>query len=78
MDIFSLGCTITELFLDGTPLFTFPQLLAFRNGSFDPSSTIDRIEDASVREMIFSMISLDPKNRLSAQQYLDRWFIALI
>eukprot|EP00122_Pirum_gemmata_P007755 Pgem_evm1s7132 len=41
MDIFGLGCLIAELFLDGTPLFSFSQLLAYRNFEYEPKATID-------------------------------------
>jgi phosphoinositide-3-kinase, regulatory subunit 4 len=68
MDIFSVGCTIAELFLEGQPLFTLSQLLLYRVGEYDPSSTLEKIEDVQMRLMITSMISVDPASRLSAQE----------
>jgi len=36
MDVFSLGCVIAELFLEGQQLFNLSQLLGFRTGEYDP------------------------------------------
>ena len=32
-DVFSLGCVLAELFLDGQPLFDYSRLLAYRLGT---------------------------------------------
>lgn len=73
MDIFSLGCTIAELFLEGTPLFTFSQLLRYRRAEFDPIMVLEKIEDDDVKTMIRHMIQLDPSSRSSAATYLEQW-----
>jgi phosphoinositide-3-kinase regulatory subunit 4 len=73
MDIFSLGCTIAEMFLDGQPLFTLSQLLLYRSGEYDPTTTLEKIEDDQMRAMLMSMVSLNPSSRLSAQNYLAKW-----
>ncbi|KAG5519398.1 hypothetical protein PMAC_002025 [Pneumocystis sp. 'macacae'] len=74
MDIFSLGCVIAELFLEGMPLFTFSQLLKYRQGEYDPVSTLlNKIEDPEVKSLICHMINLDPEKRLSAEEYLEKW-----
>ncbi|RKO92149.1 hypothetical protein BDK51DRAFT_20317 [Blyttiomyces helicus] len=70
MDIFALGCTIAELFLEGTPLFSFSQLLRYRSGEYDPSAELAKIEDPHIKMMIKDMIQIDPAKRLSAEQYL--------
>lgn len=49
MDVFSAGCVIAELFLEGTPLFTLSQLLRYKEGKYDPSSAVSKIEDEEVR-----------------------------
>jgi phosphoinositide-3-kinase regulatory subunit 4 len=40
MDIFSTGCVIAEILLDGTPLFDLPGMTSYRKGDtlnkFDP------------------------------------------
>lgn len=71
MDIFSLGCVIAELFMEGTHTFTLAQLFKYRKGEFTPD--LSEIENPDVRELALSMISLDPSNRLSAGDYLDKW-----
>ncbi|CCJ29180.1 unnamed protein product, partial [Pneumocystis jirovecii] len=74
MDIFSLGCVIAELFLEGTPLFTLSQLLKYRQGEYDPvSALLNKVEDPEVKSLICHMISLDPEKRLSAEEYLEKW-----
>ena len=36
MDLFSVGCCIAELFLEGVPLFNLSKLFKYKNGEFDP------------------------------------------
>ncbi|KAI9096422.1 hypothetical protein DFS34DRAFT_581299 [Phlyctochytrium arcticum] len=73
MDVFSLGCTIAELFLEGTPLFSLSQLLRYRCGEYDPTIELAKIEDGSIRGLITHMIQLDPSKRLSVTEYLAEW-----
>jgi phosphoinositide-3-kinase regulatory subunit 4 len=73
MDIFSLGCVIAELFLEGTPLFTLSQLFKYRSGEYDPTPQLAKIEDTEIRSLILHMISLDPSKRYSAEKYLNEW-----
>ncbi|KAJ3057840.1 hypothetical protein HDU99_007106 [Rhizoclosmatium hyalinum] len=49
MDIFAVGCTIAEMFLEGTPLFTLSQLLRYRRGEYDPRVVLEKIEDVHVK-----------------------------
>ena len=67
MDIFSLGCVIAELFLEGTHIFSLAQLFKYRKREYVPD--LSEIENKNVRELVTSMISLDPKDRLTAEQY---------
>lgn len=71
MDIYSAGCVIAELFCDGKPLFTLADLFKYRRKEYMPS--LDSIEDENVRSLIYSMISLDPADRHSAQHYLQEY-----
>ncbi|RYP44993.1 hypothetical protein DL768_008607 [Monosporascus sp. mg162] len=71
MDVFSAGCVIAEMFLE-TPIFSLSQLFKYRRGEFDPViSHLSRIPEQGLREMLSSMINLDPEKRYSAEQYLD-------
>ena len=76
MDIFSAGCVVAELFLDGEPLFDLARLLGYRRGDASAISYVRdallRISDPAIRGMISSMISVDPMQRLSAREYLLR------
>eukprot|EP00850_Spirogloea_muscicola_P004936 SM000022S07150 [mRNA] locus=s22:188681:200036:+ [translate_table: standard] len=73
MDIFSLGCTMAELFLEGQALFNLSQLLAYRSGQYDPRSDVEKIEDSRIQSLIVHMIQLDPADRLTAAAYLETW-----
>ncbi|EES07686.1 probable serine/threonine-protein kinase vps15 isoform X1 [Sorghum bicolor] len=73
MDIFSLGCVLAELFLEGQPLFELSQLLAYRRGQYDPIHTLEKIQDTGIRDMILHMIQLDPKKRLPCRSYLQKY-----
>lgn len=73
MDIFSVGCVIAELFLEGQPLFELSQLLAYRRGQHDPSQILEKIPDIGIRKMILHMIQLDPDSRLSPESYLQSY-----
>lgn len=71
MDIFSLGCVIAELFLEGTHIFSLAQLFKYRKGEYVPD--LNEIENKNVRDLVTSMISLDPNDRMTAEQYLNNW-----
>ncbi|EXJ75182.1 VPS15 protein kinase [Cladophialophora psammophila CBS 110553] len=71
MDIFSVGCVIAEIFLEG-PIFSLSQLFKYRSGDYSPEHThLNKIEDPEVRAMILNMIELDPEKRYSAEQHLS-------
>ncbi|KAH7959192.1 hypothetical protein HPB49_009161 [Dermacentor silvarum] len=74
MDIFSLGCVLTELFTEGHPPFYFSQLLSYRSGEYSPAKILEKIDDVDLRasDMIQHMLQKDPTLRLSAEQYLDQ------
>lgn len=68
MDLFSLGCVIGELYLDGEPLFTLSQLLKYMRNEYKPD--LSAIENEKIREIIQLLISLDPNERPSVSKIL--------
>ena len=71
MDIFSAGCVIAQMFLE-SEIFSLSQLFKYRRGEYDPVIThLSVISDKDVRDMISSMIQLDPEKRYSAEQCLE-------
>lgn len=71
MDMFSVGCAIAEIFLEG-PIFSLSQIFKYKSGEYNPEHThLNKIEDPEVRAMILNMIELDPENRYSAEQHLN-------
>eukprot|EP00298_Acanthocystis_sp_HF-20_P014140 c20652_g1_i1.p1 GENE.c20652_g1_i1~~c20652_g1_i1.p1 ORF type:complete len:1457 (+),score=612.94 c20652_g1_i1:607-4371(+) len=73
MDIFSLGCSIAELFLDGEVVFTYQELLAYAKGNFDVNQRLSNIQDQSIREMVLHMLNVNPKLRLTPGDYLSKY-----
>lgn len=70
MDMFSVGCVIAEMFLEG-PIFSLSQIFKYRSGEYNPEHAhIDKIDDPEVRAMVLNMIDLDPEKRYSAEQHL--------
>jgi phosphoinositide-3-kinase, regulatory subunit 4 len=57
MDIFSAGCVIAEIMMDGLPLFDLARLQQFRKGIFDPKEELKkRIQDDAIVDLILKMI----------------------
>ncbi|GJN87433.1 hypothetical protein Rhopal_000382-T1 [Rhodotorula paludigena] len=73
MDVFSLGCVLAELWMEGTPPFTLSQLFKYCTGEYNLDSYLAEIEDIEIRSLIRSMISLDSSSRLSFSDYLARY-----
>lgn len=79
-DVFSAGCVVAEVFLDGDALFDLGELLAYRRGeaAADPAAKLARIRDPAARELVAHMVQRDPAERLSAKAYLQRWRAACL
>jgi phosphoinositide-3-kinase regulatory subunit 4 len=61
MDIFSAGCVIAEILMDGITLFDLARLQQFRRGTYYPSDELEkRIGDPVVVDLILQMINRDP------------------
>ncbi|OAX43719.1 ARM repeat-containing protein [Rhizopogon vinicolor AM-OR11-026] len=65
MDVFSAGCVIAEVFLEGASLFSLSQLFKYREGEYSVEAQLSAIGDEGIRSMIRQMISLDPAARPS-------------
>eukprot|EP01029_Cantina_marsupialis_P021031 TRINITY_DN49_c1_g1_i14.p1 TRINITY_DN49_c1_g1~~TRINITY_DN49_c1_g1_i14.p1 ORF type:complete len:1254 (-),score=235.45 TRINITY_DN49_c1_g1_i14:262-4023(-) len=73
MDIFSLGCVVAEVMLDGSPVFDLPALLKYSAGEFDPLAVLPKIRDPYLQEMCAHMLQRIPSSRGSASEYLHRY-----
>jgi len=49
MDVFSVGCVIAELFLEGRDTFSLSQLFKYRAGELDIGAHIAAIDDESIK-----------------------------
>ncbi|KAF8579068.1 ARM repeat-containing protein [Ramaria rubella] len=63
MDVFSLGCVIAELFLEGTAMFTLSQLFKYRAGELNLENHLSAVEDEDIRALILRMVALEPAHR---------------
>lgn len=72
MDIFSLGCVIAEIFLDGKAFFDLSQLLSYRKSEYDPALRLMDV-DPEMRDLVLHMTQLSPADRWSASEYLTKW-----
>ncbi|EFJ32769.1 hypothetical protein SELMODRAFT_230900 [Selaginella moellendorffii] len=84
MDMFSLGCVIAELFLEGQALFDLSQLLGYRKRLYDPLPSLEKVwlfcgskcfffVRILLMNMILQMIHVVPESRLSCDDYLETW-----
>lgn len=65
-------CALLELWSEGTAPFEFSQLLSYRSGDMElVTAHLAQLENDNLRNLISSMISLNPKERKSADVYLD-------
>ncbi|KII62218.1 Phosphoinositide 3-kinase regulatory subunit 4 [Thelohanellus kitauei] len=75
IDIFSLGCVIYQFLTDGKVLFRLTDLLAYSKDKLEghhfKNSIRQNIQHEQLCNLIISMISLDPDDRLSARQYIN-------
>lgn len=70
MDIFSLGCVLAEIFLNGHALFDLAKLQSYKKHLYSPENVLSSIECPQIKQLILSMISLDPIERRTAREYL--------
>eukprot|EP00053_Salpingoeca_punica_P019859 m.203823 g.203823 ORF g.203823 m.203823 type:complete len:1374 (-) comp17738_c0_seq1:129-4250(-) len=70
MDVFSVGCTIAELFVEGKFLFTLSSLIAYKEGKYSPAAVLDLIPHDGVRELVAHMINPNPALRRTVSEYL--------
>ena len=73
MDIFSVGCVIAEIILDGSPLFNLSSLLQYRKGEFDIASKLEKVGDPDIKDMILTMVAREPSQRPDVEGCLDQW-----
>lgn len=55
MDVFSAGCVIAEVFLEGAPLFTLSQLFKYREGEYSVDTQLAAIDDQGIRVSLFRL-----------------------
>ena len=72
MDVFGVGCAVAQLFLGGAVLFKLDQLLAYKNGNYDPEARLrEKIEDPPVVNLVLALIERDISKRPTATKALE-------
>jgi phosphoinositide-3-kinase, regulatory subunit 4 len=74
MDIFSAGCVIAEIFMNGTPLFDLSKLFQYRDRKFEPSSELGKFFiDQKITNLILKMVDKDPNKRPTPIDCFKAW-----
>ena len=77
-DMFSVGCVIAYLYLNGMHLFDFSSLQLYKNGDKTVFSKLENIKNEKIRDFVTKLISLDSNERLKAftsyELYFPEWF----
>ena len=75
MDMFSVGCVLTEIFLNGETCLELGDLLEYRSSGTSTAlqQKLQKIESSVVRAACKHMLQLDPAQRESAAAYWERW-----
>ena len=82
MDVFSMGCVLIELFLNGERAMDLGDLMEYRRCGASVGNNIplpqslkqklDKIESSKMRAACRHMLTLDPASRLTPVEYLER------
>lgn len=75
MDIFSAGCVVMELWLNGERALDLGDLMQYRRQSTlvpQLQEKLNRIESSALRAACKHMVQVDPSQRLTAKAYLER------
>ena len=78
MDVFSLGCVIAEIMLDGQCLFTLPELLSYKRDFAKAPARLGDIKDERIASMISSMIAFRPEDRKPITHYINYFTIEFL
>lgn len=79
MDVFSLGCVMAEILLDGTVLLDLPSMLQYLQAPGDTLESLPGVgtklqqmpcKFSDLRNVILEMTQKDPEKRLTIAQYL--------
>jgi phosphoinositide-3-kinase regulatory subunit 4 len=70
MDVFSLGCVLAELFLNGVYLFDLSKLQSYKNGKYDLVEVLKDVQPIGMRNLIIDMLQLNSTDRKTAKEYV--------
>lgn len=65
-DVFSFGCVMAFVFLDGEELFDMTKIREYWDGKFDVRKALEKIEDHEIIDWIVALVALDVNERKKA------------
>ena len=72
MDVFSMGCVIAELFLDGKTFLDYSAALSLRAGHIGVADLLHGLDDG-ICSLVTNMVQLNPRDRLSARECIQNF-----
>lgn len=71
MDVFSCGCIMAEIMLDGSKLFEKEAYPLLRRGKFPLEETLSKVEDEGIRILIKNMLQIEDRKPMKV--HLEEW-----
>ena len=71
MDIFSVGCVLSELYMDSKALFGYKDLLSYKEHEFSVEGKLSSIRDQEIAGILKKMVSLKSDERGTLLEYLE-------
>ena len=71
MDVFSCGCIIAEIMLDGQKIFEKEAYPMLRKGKYPLMESLGKIEDEGIRKLIESMLVVSGRKDMG--YHLEMW-----
>ena len=71
MDIFAVGCILSELYTDTKPLLGYKDLLSLKDGVFSVEKKLDTIREVEISNLLKKMLSTKPEERGELSEHLE-------
>ncbi|KAH0791405.1 phosphoinositide 3-kinase regulatory subunit 4-like [Histomonas meleagridis] len=72
-DMFSLGCSVAYLYLNGKHLFSLDDLINYKNGEYDIEASLSKITDETVKSLLYKLLEIDPSKRITDNELIEHF-----